>query len=167
MIAFASQGYTSAGDGNVPALYNGTDSAQAWNKYFAGTTRLVASLFSPAPDYIVCCMGQNGGCDQTAVTALAVAWRAAAPSAKIAFVAGPGLSDIANLQAGVTAASATLAKYVTLGENLLTAGWLNSNHLTGLRGHPRYAAVGGLIRGAFASVAVFAQSTGARSIGTY
>lgn len=71
---------------NIPPLYTpGNDTSSSWNKYFSGQSRLVSSLLSPAPDYIVINDGENDGTTniQSNVSGLLTALRAAAPNAWI------------------------------------------------------------------------------------
>lgn len=91
IVGFGSQGYGKTGLGNAPIVYNtSTPSLSGWLNYSSGNSRLVSSLLSPAPDYIVCYhgtadyTGSASGVNVTAgVAGLLPALRTAAPLAKI------------------------------------------------------------------------------------
>jgi hypothetical protein len=136
VVSFAGQGYTQPGGGNVPAL------SSAWDKYSDGSSRLSGGLFSPSPDWIVSTHGQNdGGSPQTTVASLLSAWRTAAPHAKIAICSPSNLNHASSLSAAVTAFGDAKCKWCTTGETIyiVNGQYVNANHLSGLRGHPRYA----------------------------
>ena len=143
VVAFSSQGYLATGSGNVPAL------SGAWNHYDSANSRLVSSLLSPAPDWIFSFHGQNdAGQTDAAVTAAVqsqiTAWRAAAPSAKIAICAGPNLAKASAIQTAVTNAADAKCKIITTGTNYLGAqsgaGTFNNDVHLSHRGHANYAA---------------------------
>lgn len=144
VVAFAGQGFTT----NVVAVSNVPDLEDAWDEHHSGQTRLAGGLFDPAPDWIVCTEGQNdsnGSQVQTAAGNLIAAWRAAAPSARIVFVAPANLNLASSIQAAVTAAADANCKYVTTGYNWLndasgTDAFSISNHLSAAYGHPLYGA---------------------------
>lgn len=139
-VSYASQGYATAtgSPANVPSLAN------AWDLYYAATSRLSGGLFSPAPDYILCMHGQNDGSDVTStVTSLIGSWRTAAGSScKLVFCTPANLAHASQISAGVTAAADSKAYYVTTGENLFTgAQWSEFDgqvHLSA-KGHTRYS----------------------------
>lgn len=141
VVAFAAQGYTATGGGNVPDLED------AWDFYYSGQSRLDTGLFSPEPDYIFCMMGQNDSSGvQTAVENLIAAWRTAAPSAAIVLCSPSNLNQASAIEAGVTAAADDNTYWVTTGQDFLgswssgtSKQWTNANHLS-VRGHARYAA---------------------------
>jgi hypothetical protein len=141
VVAYASQGYAAAtgAPAGVPDLED------AWDFYYDGSSRLSGGLLSPEPDYIFCTMGQNDGSGvQAAVEALISAWRAAAPDAKLVFVAPANLNQASAITAGVTASADANAFYVTTGEDFLADesganAYGNANHLN-VRGHALYAA---------------------------
>jgi len=94
LIPMGGQGFRWLAAYNVPALFvPGDDTNSAWNKHWAGVSRLVSGAFSPAPDYIVVNEGTNdwlhGTSDANVVASVAAfipALRAAAPLAKIIFL---------------------------------------------------------------------------------
>lgn len=82
ILGWASQGWTVAGQGNIPAF------SASWDNYSLGFGRLVNGLLSPQPDYIFINQGINDSAVadatlQAEVTARLTAIRAAAPNAKI------------------------------------------------------------------------------------
>lgn len=111
-IGYQQQGYTAAGAGGVPAgLVPGNAAATAYDKYVSGVSRLTATLFSPAPDYVFCWWGQNdGGAADVTLTARVVAtisaFRAAAPLADIFILIPSKLIKEAAISAGVAAYNA-------------------------------------------------------------
>jgi hypothetical protein len=139
IVAFAGQGYSVAvANANVPAL------SSSWDLYFAGQTRLVSSLFSPAPDYIVCVEGQNDGIDVTTVCGTMISnFRGAAPNAQIIIGSPVNQSHASELSAAAVASGDAKVHWVSISENLLTVGGYEASgsHISGLRGHPRYAAM--------------------------
>lgn len=143
IIGFAGQGYQDTGQGNVPELSN------AWNLYWSGQSRLSGGLFSPAPDWVVSAHGHNDsgasdGTVQAAVESQIAAWRAAAPSAKIAICVPPGQQKRSAITAAELAAGDATSYLVDAAEDLLHGSYLqtptNSVHLT-VRGHARYGAI--------------------------
>jgi hypothetical protein len=154
VVCFAGQGYvTSVSTANVPAL------SSSWDLYYAGTSRLSAGLFSPAPDWIISAHGTNDLSSVAAiVTSLAAAWRTAAPSAKIAFAVPPGQARQSEIASGVTAAADANVKLVDVAEDLLTGGaYRSGTHLT-QRGQARYsAAIAAKARGQFGTYAAAAD----------
>ncbi len=135
VIAFAGQGYTVTGAGNVPDLED------AWDFYFDGESRLSGGLFDPEPTYIVSAHGTNdGGSVAAAVEALIAAWRAAAPDATMFFLVPPGAVHESDLAAGVTAADDANAYTTDHEENLLALAWSDSGSHPNVRGQARYAA---------------------------
>jgi lysophospholipase L1-like esterase len=99
IVGFAGQGWTYAPSSTgVKKFHTPADDANTtWNKYFAGQSRLVSGLFSPAPDYITVAHGTNDALQAIAnatVTAAANDWltavRAAAPSARVFVLVPPG-----------------------------------------------------------------------------
>jgi hypothetical protein len=137
VVCFAGQGYTvSVATANVPAL------TSAWNLYSAGRSRLVSSLLSPAPDYIVSCHGQNdsGALSanvQTAISTLISAWRTAAPNAKIAICSNPTYDHQTAINAAVAAAANSKVKAIDLGEVIRKGSFQSGSHLS-QRGQTRY-----------------------------
>ena len=103
VMAYSGQGYSVAG-GDVPKVID------AWDKYSAARSRLVAGKFAIQPDYIYIDHGANGGATQAEVQAIIAAFRAAAPDAWIFVqVAAGGFSRTA-ITAAANAARATDAK---------------------------------------------------------
>lgn len=141
VVSFAGQGYTVAVSGaNVPAL------TSSWDLYSSGQSRLSAGLLSPAPDYILCGMGQNDsgasdGAVSTAVASLISSWRTAAPSAKIAIVLPANLTKESAIRTGVTNAADGNTVVVDIGYDFFTenANYHNNSHLSVI-GHRIYAA---------------------------
>lgn len=135
VVAYGSQGFDQAGTGNVPAL------SSAWSYYFSGQSRLTAGLLTPAPDYILCCHGENGGASPTTVTSLIAAWRAAAPNAYLIFCSPANLNGESNIQSGVNTANDPKAVYVTTSQNFLAGlAYANSAYHMSARGHAHYSA---------------------------
>lgn len=79
IVGFGGQADSVAGIGNVPVA------TTSYALYSAGKSRLVAGLFSPAPDYIIVNWGENGVNNANYTTLLANI-RTAAPSAVIFLV---------------------------------------------------------------------------------
>ena len=158
IIGFSGQGWTVAGYGNVPALYNATDASQAWNKHFAGQSRLAAGLFAPAPDVLVVLHGKNdgsqGAADATVTSAvstwLAAARTAAGVAAKIFVVITFDGTKRSALLVGFSAYQASTAdgnaKLIDLGtaiQSTLASGGLNTNDAIhpNTRGHATFGAM--------------------------
>lgn len=136
VIGYSSQGLARPGVQNVPACKD------AWSYYSSGRSRLVSSLFSPAPDMILCNHGindANNGYDVTTpVQTVIAAWRAASSSTTpIVFVVPWTGQAASQLSAGVTAAGDAHAYYVSTG--VTTYSSQNIYHLT-TAGHAAYAA---------------------------
>lgn len=142
VIAFTGQGMTTvvaSATTHVPTLIN------SWNAYSTGHSRLdVAGLLSPTPDYILCSVGANdsGGSLTTAVENLVDAWRTAAPSTTIVFMAPSNLSSASSIQAGAASAG---VKYTSPGMDLIGdgsgSGAYNNDSRLNLRGQALYAAM--------------------------
>jgi lysophospholipase L1-like esterase len=105
VIGFGRQGWGIGGNGNVPTLPN------SWNLYWSGQSRLVSSLLSPSPNYVVIVEGTNdalngisSGTVTSDVAAFQATIQAAAPSAKILFVVPFGQFMASAVTAGVTVA---------------------------------------------------------------
>ncbi len=94
IVAFGSQGWDTPASGGVPTLPDG------WNLIYADHPR----VFTPAPDYVLCNMGANGGVAAAAtVTTWLTSVRAAVGAAcKIVVIVPFGQTGKANLTTGVT-----------------------------------------------------------------
>lgn len=139
-VPFGSQGYTATGIGGVPAL------PDAWDLQFAGQTRLVAGVFSPAPKWVLSTHGQNdtdGATVETLAVAILAEWRAAAPLAQICLLATNAEKHQSNFQAAIATFADANAKYATLnGLSLRTSpAYANAGVHLNTRGHAVYAAV--------------------------
>jgi lysophospholipase L1-like esterase len=99
IVAFGSQAWSGTGAGNVPPL------PDSWDLYSAGQSRLTTGLFSPAPDYVLCNMGANGGLASAATltTWLGNVRTAAGSSARIIVVVPFGGTGRANITSGYNA----------------------------------------------------------------
>lgn len=99
----------------VPHFTVGSDADSNWNKFDAAHSLLVSGLFAPAPKYIFLCYGANDkfwndshageGTDaqvQASLAACLLAYRTAAPSAKIFVLIPFGGFKRSALNAGVT-----------------------------------------------------------------
>lgn len=64
-IGFGGQAYDGGGVGGVPAMWGGTN-VGSYQYYSSGRSRLVGGVFSPAPDYLVINLGENGAGSTTA-----------------------------------------------------------------------------------------------------
>lgn len=77
-VCYGGQAYDGGGVGGVPAMWGGTN-AGSYQYYSSGRSRLVGGVFSPAPDYLVIALGENGagsttaGHVQTTITSLRTA----------------------------------------------------------------------------------------------
>lgn len=87
-IGYGGTGWTTTAS-NVPPIFTaGNDTNSSWDKYFAGTSRLVSGALSPAPDYVFVNEGTNdGGASdatvETEIEGFLPALRTAAPGAWI------------------------------------------------------------------------------------
>lgn len=99
-IGYGAQGYAQAGAGNVPILNT------AIPLYANGRSRLIASVFSPAPDYIFVEHGANGTTVSADVQTVITTLRTASPSAKIFIMVPAGGFGRSGIAAGVAAKSA-------------------------------------------------------------
>lgn len=86
-VAFAGQGWSTNGSGNVAPVYNPTHTLRGWERYSADNSRMP---LNPAPDYVLMTHGHNdhnANFSNSALTARVSAWlgdmRAAAPNADI------------------------------------------------------------------------------------
>lgn len=161
LVAFAAQGYTVAvPSANLPNLQS------SWPLYSAGRSRLTSGLFSPAPDAVICPMGQNDGVSvQVACQAMITAWRAAAPLAAICICSPPNQNRASDLSAAVAASLDANAFWIPIPENLLNSTtFSNGTHLTGLRGQPRYAGMlgAGITAALFAVPASYTSAANVR-----
>jgi len=154
VVGFSGQGWTVGGYGNVPKFYDTTTPANStFDKYYSGTSRLIASALAPAPDYVAVLHGKNDasqGASDSAVTATVTAWlgdvRADAPSAKIFVVTPFDGSKRSAIAAGFGAASDSNADLIDLGtaiEPTLSSGGLNTNDgiHPNVRGHATFASM--------------------------
>jgi lysophospholipase L1-like esterase len=99
IVAFGSQAWSGTGAGNVPPL------PDSWDLYSAGQSRLTTGLFSPAPDYVLCNMGANGGLASAATltTWLGDVRAAAGTDARIVIIVPFGQNGVANITSGYNA----------------------------------------------------------------
>jgi hypothetical protein len=137
VVCFASQGYTAdVPTASVPNLED------AWDFKFSGQSRLTGGEFAETYDEILCCHGQNDAGDVTAVvTALAGAWRTAAPTTPIYFCRPPSGEHSTEIAAGVAAASDANVSYVDTGEDARAPdGNANGVHLS-LQGQEYYVSL--------------------------
>lgn len=132
VVGFASQGWATTGGGNVPTFAN------AWNLYSAGQSRLVSSLLSPAPKYVVISHGQNDGASNivSSATSTVNAIKAAAPNATVCLCVPQTQGQLANLTSVAAATGATL---IDPGEPFNVSPW-GSTHMNSA-GQGRYSAI--------------------------
>ncbi len=100
IVGFSGQDYDVAGGGNVPAL------SASWDLYYAGQSRLVSTLFTPVPDYLITNHGTNGVTVPATVTAILTSWRAAAGAAckiLVTYPIGYAATPVANVLSGFNA----------------------------------------------------------------
>jgi hypothetical protein len=136
---FTGLGWTVAGAGGagpVSFFTLGNDANSSWNKYWAGHSRLVGGLLSPAPDYIITNLGANDwnvatGTVTAAVTGYLTACRVAAPNAKIVLVTAYDGEGLAGVEAGFTAYQAATPDASAFIINLNIAGLFNTSLNTG------------------------------------
>jgi lysophospholipase L1-like esterase len=116
-IGFGSQGWTVDGAGNVPPLFTpSNDTASAWDKYFSGQSRLVASALSPTPNYVLILQGKNDANNgssaasiEASVEGFLPALRAAAgPLCKIALIVPFDGSEASTLDVAFTSYQASI-----------------------------------------------------------
>jgi hypothetical protein len=130
-VAFAGQGYTATGGGNVPVV--GT----AWDHYWSGASRLSGGLLSPVPYAVVSCHGRNdsGAVDGTVTTDIAsiiTAIRVAAGASALIFVCqSTDRVKPTAMQQGVTDSADAKAYWVDTGTDYL-ASFASGSHLSQL-----------------------------------
>jgi lysophospholipase L1-like esterase len=154
IVGFAAQGWTIAGYGNVPTFYDvTTPSNSAYDKYFAGASRLHGGALSPAPDYLAVSLGRNdvsfGATDAAvtaAVSAVLPALRTIAPSSHLLVITPIDGSKRGAIAAGFAAANVAGASLIDFGTSIqssINVGGLNTNdgiHLN-VRGHATIASL--------------------------
>ena len=152
IVGFSAQGYTVAGYGNIPKLYDtATPSNSSFDKFYAGITRLISGKLSPAPDFIAILMGKNdvGSSDASvtnSVSALITAIRTAAPLAQIFVIIPFDGTKRSAVSAGVTNANDPNTHLIDLGTNiqptLATGGvYTNDSIHPNVRGHAQFSAL--------------------------
>jgi len=109
VIAFSGQGYQAAGN-NGPVAF-----PSAYASYSSGRSRLVAGLFSPAPDFIFVQHGTNGNTTQADVQTMIANLRAAAPNARILMLVPANGKARAQITAAVAAVASPTVNLIDIG----------------------------------------------------
>lgn len=134
-IAFSGQGYQVAGNNGAVAF------PSAYASHSSGRSRLVAGLFSPAPDYIFVQHGTNGTTTQADVQAMIANLRAAAPSARILMLVPANGKARAQITAAVAAVASAAVSLIDIGTGYAAGiaafgGGANLYSLDGLHPNP-------------------------------
>lgn len=134
-IAFSGQGYQATGNnGAVPF-------PTAYSLHSSGRSRLVAGLFSPAPDYIFVQHGTNGTTTQANVQTMITNLRAAAPNARIFMIVPANGSARTQITAAVAAVASPTVNLIDIGTGYAAGiaafgGGANLYSLDGLHPNP-------------------------------
>jgi lysophospholipase L1-like esterase len=134
-IAFSGQGYQVAGNNGAVAF------PSAYASHSSGRSRLVAGLFSPAPDYIFVQHGTNGTTTQADVQAMIANLRAAAPNARILMLVPANGKARAQITAAVAAVANAAVNLIDIGTGysagiVAFGGGANLYSLDGLHPNP-------------------------------
>jgi hypothetical protein len=159
-IAFSGQGYQVAGNNGAVAF------PSAYAMHSSGRSRLVAGLFSPAPDYIFVQHGTNGTTTQADVQAMIGNLRTAAPNARILMLVPANGRARAQITAAVAAVTNPAVNLIDIGTGYATgigafAGGANLYSLDGLHPNPLSNALVGAanVRVVQSALATAAQPT--------
>lgn len=134
-IAFSGQGYEVAGNNGAVAF------PSAYAYYSSGRSRLVAGLFSPAPDFIFVQHGTNGTTTQADVQSMIANLRAAAPNARIFMIAPANGLARTQITAAVAAVASSTVHLIDIGTGYAAGisafgGGANLYSLDGLHPNP-------------------------------
>lgn len=154
IIGWSAQGWTVAGYGNVPRFYDTVTPANStFDKYYAGTSRLIGGALVPPPDYVAVLHGRNDasqGAADASVTSAVSAWlpamRSGAPAARIFVIIPFDGSKRSAITAGFNAAPDPHASLIDLGAAIqpsMSSGGLHTNDgiHPNARGHATFGAM--------------------------